>query len=358
MTATPEPRDLALSDGLRRWVAAGLITPEQGDAIARFEAARPGTMPASRSHISFGAVLMYLGGFLVLLAVTFFLGISWNAYSLAGQFAWAVLAVGGLWLLGALLRRRYRSALPGNLLILAGTGAVPLLVYTLLRLTGFLPQGLTDYDTGEFQARAQATWVIIEAVSVAAAVATAALTRFGPPLLLTGVWGWLLAADLSRWLRRGSPWSYHEADLWASAMAGAVLIVAGLLAWRRRGHRFSFWCFLTGHAVLFTSLVFLGLSRDSLGLALGFLALYLAIVVASVWLQSTVFLVFGAGGTYGLICYLVLRKLHDAGSVTLGLVFIGLFVVFTGIAYQKWIEPRLLRLFGQMKSPGRRPVLS
>ncbi len=358
MTATPDVRDPALTDRLRRWIAAGLITSEQGTAIERFEAAGPGDASSRQTPISFGAVLMYLGGFLILLAVTIFLALSWDAYSLAGQFAWATLAVGGLWLVGAILRRNYRSALPGNLLILAGTGAVPLLVYTLLRLTGFLPERLSSYDTGEFHSRVQATWLIIEAASIAASVAAARRTRFGPTLLLTGLWGWLLAADLTRWTRHDGKWSWHDADLWAGAAAGAILIGAGMLARRGRAPAFDRWLFLTGHTVLLINLMVLGLVNDSFGLALGFLVLYLATVIASVWLQSTIFLVFGAGGTYGLICYLVLRNLHDAGEITLGLVFIGLIVVFTGIVYQKWIEPRLLRLFGRLRRPKRQVALN
>lgn len=344
--------DPRLAERVRRWVGAGLITPEQGAAIERFEATQAATAPANRSRISFGEVLMYLGGFLVLLAVTIFLALSWDAYGLAGQVVWSALAVGGLGLIGLLLRQKASSRLAGNLLIFAGTGAVPLLVYTLLRLTGFLPHNLSDYDTGEFQARVQATWVIVAAASLAVATATAVLTRFGPPLLLTGLWGWLLATDLTRWARQDGKWSWDDAVLWAGAGAGALLIVAGVLATHRRAPGFATWLFLAGHAVLALNLAILGLSHDSAGLALLFLALYLAIVIASVWLQSTVFLVFGAGGAYGLICYLVLRNLHDAGSITLGLVFVGLCVVFTGIAYQKWIEPRLARLFDRMKRPG------
>lgn len=351
VTGAHDRTDTALAGRLRRWVAAGLITPEQGAAIERFEMAHAATAADTRLRISFGAVLMYLGGFLILLAVTIFLALSWESYGLAGQVVWAALAVGGLWLLGSLLRRKESARLAGDLLTFAGTGAVPLLVYTLVRLSGFLPHTLESYDTGEFQARVQATWTIIAIASIAAALVTALRTRFGPALLLAGLWGWLLATDLTRWARQAGTWAWDDPELWAGAAAGVALLGAGLLALRGRHRPFATWLFLAGHTALFLNLAILGLSRESLGLALLFLALYLAIVIASVWLQSTVFLVFGAGGTYGLICYLVLRNLRDAGSITLGLVFIGLFVAFTGIAYQKWIEPRLLRLFSQMKRP-------
>lgn len=52
------------------------------------------------------------------------------------------------------------------------------------------------------------------------------------------------------------------------------------------------------------------------------------------------------------------RVRRDASGATHGMVFIGPFVVFTGIAYQKWVEPRLLRLFGQMNRPERNAAAS
>lgn len=350
---TGEPGDRRLDDAVATWCDAGIITDDQATKIIAYERGREGQVvpsPASaepeppRRRLQLGSIISYIGGFLILFALTIFIGLDWESMSRAAQFFWALAAVGGLWGAGFLLRQFESSRLGGNLLIFAGAGAVPLLIYTFQRLVGWWPTEETlEYE--DFYDRILAVWIVMELVSMAAAIALARLIRFPLMLLLAGFWGWYLGMDVARWIRGDDHdfWSGNDDHHWAGVVIGLVIIGAGLELARRHLRPYAFWLLLFGNLTLLGHLGDIALDEDFGPASLLFLLVSLAGVVLSVVTQFRVFLVFGALGLYAWVCYLVFDTFDDASSVTLGLVLIGAFIVLTGIGYQKWLEPALER---------------
>lgn len=105
-----------LAKRLRTWVAAGLITSDQAEEIASFEAASDVDVWAGGEAIGPPAttdsraalvveVLGYLGGALALAAVAFVVSQMWDSLGDLGQVLVVGGATGGLLVAGALLRR-------------------------------------------------------------------------------------------------------------------------------------------------------------------------------------------------------------------------------------------------------------
>ena len=100
------------------------------------------------------------------------------------------------------------------------------------------------------------------------------------------------------------------------------------------------WFYLFGHIIVLCHFAALALDDEGI-LSLLFIIVYLAFVVASVWLQSRLFLVFGALGSYGYLCYLAFEIFDGALGFVFALAFVGLIVVLSAVGYQKYARPWL-----------------
>ena len=284
--------------------------------------------------------MSYIGGFLILFALTIFIGLAWEEMSRRTQFFAALLAVGGLCGAGFVLRRFGSSRLGGNLLVFAAAGALPLLVYTFQRLVGWWP-GDDELAYENFHDRVLAVWIVMELVSMAGAIALVWLVRFPLLLLLAGFWGWYLAMDLARWVRGDEHEFWSDDHHWIGVVVGLLIVGLGLELARRGLRSYAFWLLLFGNLAWMGHLGDIALNGDFGAAGLLFLAASLVAIVASVATQFRVFLVFGAFGLYAWVCYLVFDIFDDSFAVTVGLVLIGVFIVLSGIGYQKWLEPAL-----------------
>lgn len=337
---------------IQDWVGAGLITSSQATAIRDFErqradqprpeaAPRDEVAPARRAgRLDVGSIVMYIGAFLILFALTIFIGSAWDDMSRFAQFAWALVAVGGLWSLGWLVRSRLSAVTGGNLLIFAGTGAVPLLVYTVQRLAGWWPDdSARDYE--DFYDRILAVWIVMELVSILVALAVIVRIRFPLIMLLIGFWTWFLSMDLARWISGDEKWRWHEREHWIGAALGVVLAgAAAYLFWTGR-RPYGMWLALFANLVWYGHLGSLALDHEATVARLLFPLLAIVAIIASVWLQARVYLVFGALALYSWVAYLVFDVFGSGLGVTFALVVIGVFIVLTGVLYQRAIEPWL-----------------
>jgi hypothetical protein len=330
---------------IHQWVETGLIRPGQALAIRRHVAARGSveqqaqTGIEQRPGLNFITVAYYFGGFTILLAYTFFMGFQWESISRLGQCVAVGCTIGLLWALGYLLRRAgFRLA--GALLIFAGTGIVPVLVYTILHLTGIWPDQ-PSYDNPayeDFYLQVKPAWVTMEAVSLVVAAAVTVRLRFPLITLLAGFWGWYLSMDLARWIFETPDWSYDEHEQIAGIIMGLLILAIGLGLQVRTHQDYSRWLYIFGHVVVLGN--FSALAHDHEGLAaLLYVVLYLTFVAGSIWLQRPVFVVFGALGCYGYASYLAYDKFHGSLPFVFTLALIGLTIVLAGVGYQKYVRP-------------------
>jgi hypothetical protein len=334
---------------LEGWVARGLITPGQHAAIITFLtgappavlAAQPVAPPRERPHgFNLVTVAYYFGAFLVLLAYTIFIGLQWERLGHAGQTLISLFTTVVLCVIGAFLRRRsYPTA--GNLLVFAGTGVVPLVVYSALNWAGVWPESPQTGEYHQFYETIHGNWVILEVVSIAAALLAIWWTRFPLISLLAAFWGWYLSMDIARLLTRAQDRRWGEPEWIIGALFGTAMLALGIWLQRRRGDmEWSRWLYLFGHLALLGNLGALALDIEGAVGAL-FLLVYLAVVVASVVLQSRMWLVFGAIGCYSYVARLAFEVFAGSLGFVFALAAVGLLIVLATVAFQRFIHPWL-----------------
>jgi hypothetical protein len=358
MTDTPaEPRFTWVD--VEQWADHGLIRSDQVQAIRAHVARVSGlTPPAADSHtmdltvrpviterragLNLVTVAYYFGAFMILLAYTFFLGLQWEDLRRGGQAASACGTVASLWLVGRLLRGR-GYPLAGNLLIFAGTGVTALAVYSVLRLAGLWPESAEAEAYRDFYRTIDGNWVILEAVCIAVALAAAWWTRFPLLTLLIGFWGWYLSMDLTEAITGHGDFAWGPVEWSVGAVIGLAMLAIGVWLQRRHDAReWSLWFYIFGHVAVLGNLAALALD-DGPVLGLLFLTVYLGFVVASVWLQSRVFLVFGALGCYAYVSKLAFDVFAGSLGFVFGLALVGLLIVLSAVGYQRYVQPWLTR---------------
>lgn len=123
------------------------------------------------------------------------------------------------------------------------------------------------------------------------------------------------------------------------------MLVLGVRLQRHHGAQdWSRWFYLFGHVALLGNLAALALGDDLLP-GVVFLAVYVGFVVASVWLQSRMFLMFGAIGCYAYVAKLAFDVCDRSLGFTLVLGIVGLLVVLATVAYERYVQPWLEQRF-------------
>lgn len=339
-TAPPHLIGFTWAD-LEAWTRLGLIRPDQLAAIrasvaGREASATPGAARREeRGGFDLVSIAYYFGGFMILLAYTIFVGLRWEDLGRGGQLAIALTSVGGLWACGGWLRR-LGHPLGGNLLIFAGTGIVPLAVSSALGAGGLWPDDAEAGAYREFYRTITGTWLLLEGVSIAVTLAVLRLVRFPLLTLLLAFWTWYISMDLAEFVGGEERWSWGTTEWLVGGGVGLALLALGVVLQLRRGDQdYSRWFYLFGHLAVFGTVSALALD-DGVALGLLFLLLYLGFVVASVWLQVHVFLVFGALGCYAYASYLAFDVFAGALGFVFALAAVGLVVVLSTVAYQRW----------------------
>ncbi len=337
---------------LEQWVEKELITPQQLTNIRSYvetagalaEQIQAG--PERRKGLNLISIAYYFGGFMILLAYTIFMGLQWETLGLDGQLFVSFSTIAGLWAIGYLLRwNGFRTA--GGLLIFAGTGIMPLLVYTVQRAVGLWPDDSRyGYAYRDFYRIVAQTWVLLELVSITAAVIVIWRVRFTLLSLLIAFWTWFLSMDITRWITHSNSWTWSDREQIISTLIGVGILALGVFLQRRTKQDYSLWFYLFGHLIILSHLSALTLEKEGL-LGLVYCLVYLSFVIASVWLQRRVFLVFGAIGFYSYLSYLAFQIFDGALGFVFALGSMGLLIVLTAVGYQKylrpWLENRLRR---------------
>ncbi len=337
---------------LEQWAEKELITPEQLTKIRSYVEASGSTDkqsqagPEQRKGLNFVSIAYYFGAFMILLAYTVFMGLQWESLGLNGQIMASFLTIAALWAIGYFLHRKgFQSA--GGLLIFAGTGIVPLLVYSVQRAVGLWDN--SGYVYRDFYQVVAKTWLILEVVSLSVAIIVIWRSRFPLITLLIAFWTWYLSMDITRLISKSNSfWEWGETIQIVSTLIGLGMLALGVLLQRNSKRDYSLWFYLFGHIIILGHLSSLTIYKQG-GLGLIYIGTYLAFVVASVWLQRRVFLVFGAIGCYGYVSYLAFQVFDGALGFVLALGSIGLLMVLTAVGYQKYVRHWLEQQIGKYR---------
>jgi hypothetical protein len=330
---------------VERWADDGLIDRSQLAAIrsATDDEAptRPVSIPPREERHGFNliTIVYYVGAFLILFAYTVFMGLQWESLSHAGQFAVSLLSALGLIAVGLGIRRAgYETG--GGLLVFAGVGIVPLVVYSFQQLAGVWPESGVDFQYEDFYDWISSAWLVMEVVSIAVALVALWWVRFPLIMLLVAFWLWFLSMDASRAIVGDDDFDWSDTERVISMFFGLATLGVGIALQGRGLRPYSFWLYLFGHLMLLPNIAAWALDEDERAFrGLLFLLVYVAVVAASVWLQSRVFLVFGAIGIYCYVGYLAFDIFEDTLGFTFSLAFIGLLLIGGAIAFQRYLQP-------------------
>jgi len=232
---------------------------------------------ALRPRWSSATALVYLGGFVILVATLALLGILGDDHGDWALVGYSVLATALGIALALWLERSGRTVAAGLIVTLA-------VVFFAFFVSSLLSAiGILDADIGDYQPAS----LVVEALIVAAAVV--ALQRFRAPLLVLPIalTLWIAVVDL------GSLGSWENGGEVLSILAGLALIVVAVAVDRAEREPYGFWLHLVG-GIAFGGGV-LGVV-DS-GLAWAFVGLLsLAYVAAAYYLGRSSYAVLGATG--------------------------------------------------------------
>jgi hypothetical protein len=335
-------------DQLEAAAAAGIVSPEQAQALWRFlqdaRAETPGFRPAH--------VLYYLGGLLAIGAVTFFVTLAWD--TLAG---WpllvlcAFLAWLGLALTHWFLERKH-LVLPAGIMITFTVALVPLAVFSLQHALGMWEGDLRSRD---FHRLVDWRWVLMELATLLAAAV--AFWRYRMPFLLfpTSVVLWYLQMDLVPFVFQDLDYTWELRKL-TSVVFGFAMIALAFWVDVRSGRRkdYAFWLYLFGVLTFWCGLSLMK-SDSELSKFMYFLV-NVALLVVGTLLSRRVFAVFAALGMLGYLGYLSWNIFEGSLLFPVVVAFIGIGIIFAGVQWQRHERRLNAAILGVLPGPVRELV--
>jgi hypothetical protein len=310
------------------WAASqGVITPEQAEklwtALETREAAGPG------ARFDLAHVAYYFGALIVISAMGYFLGQAWDAYGGQGIFGLAVTYAFVFILAGRTLYFRRKLRTPGGLLFTMAVCMTPIAVYGLLQSAGWSGH-LYRYDYDPFWGGSDDGRILLmELGTVIAGLVALWFVRFPfltAPIALA-LWG--MAMNTAHLLGYDS---WNE-ELWVSVIAGLVMLLGSYLVDRRTKEDYAFWGYLFGLMAFWGGMSMM--YSDSDWRKAVYCAINVGLMVASVLLQRRVFVVFGALGVFGYVCYLAHDLFGNSLIFPCALTVIGIFVIYLGVKYHQ-----------------------
>ncbi|WP_338669187.1 DUF2157 domain-containing protein [Pseudodesulfovibrio methanolicus] len=328
-------------------VRAGVIARETRDALVAFlEGGRAGAPAFTMAN-----VLYYLGGLIVIGAMTIFVTDAWQRLGGLGHlgvgagYGLAFLAIGN-WLWNGKGQR-----VPGGILVTAAVCMTPLTVYGIHELYGGWMWG----DPGmylDFYHWIRRGWFFMEIATVAVGVLVLRRFRFPFITLPIAFSLWFMSMDLTAVLY-GPDFTWDQRKI-VSLWFGLAMLVAGYLVDRRTRQDFAFWLYLFGMLAFWGGLT--SLDSDSEMGKFVYCCVNLLLMGVSVVLQRRVFIVFGALGVSIYLGHLAADVFDDTLSFSFALSGLGLLIILAGLQYHKRREAIEEKALGLLPAAIRRTL--
>lgn len=351
----PDPAEILLSTAdIHRATAEGVISQSGADDLIRWAydqrfkrtlPSEPPVPPAPEQHKGFNVVtvLYYFGAMLMISACAWFLGDKWDALGASGIFITALVYIMIAASLGVWLRRRdYLVA--GGLLITVAVSLVPLLVYSIERMTGFWP----GEDPGAYQnfyPLIHGSWIVMELATIAAAALALKFVKFSFLTAPMAFCFWFLSMDLAALILRQNSLQSEPAK-WISVMVGALIILVGfgldrLMRSRNapRGEDFAFWCYLFGLMAFWGGLTAMDSGSELRRFV--YLLINIGLVALAIKLRRTVFMVFGVFGIFAYLGHLAWEVFKDSVFFPFVLALLGLALILGTVWGQHYLRKRM-----------------
>ena len=318
---------------LQQLVKAEIVSEEQAKKILNFKPKEEGR------HLSFANTMYYLGGFIIVFAISYFLGTNWEELGDFGRIVWTIAMMvifggSGLYLRG----KKYKIA--GALLLLAAVASAPLFIHSVERAINLWPTatlyaGELSYEN--FLERINTAWVVLDVLSLI--VASLAFYKFREPILSLPVahFFWFLTVDAPGMITKIE----NHTKSWITVAAGLVLVLWGVYYNRKKDTQFGVWPWMYGLTLLLGGLISLRWDAEPnvkifyqlLVLAYGMVALF-----AATPLKSKTFLVFGAIGTFWFIEDIAWTYFAKSLGFSLALAVSGFLTIGFGMLIQDYYK--------------------
>lgn len=318
-------------------VDENIISNDAKDALVAALTKRQEQKPS----LAFTNVLYYLGGLIVVGAMSFYLSVAWesltagNLLIIALSYA-GVLLLAGNWLWG----RNHR--IPGGILVTAAVCMTPMAVYALQSLLG-LWGGDDPGEYRDFFHWIKSGWAVMEVTTVLTGLLALRLYRFPFITMPIAFTLWFFSMDLVAVLYGGDfSWQDRaQVSLWF----GLFMLMASYLVDRRTREDYAFWGYLFGMLAFWGGLT----SQDSNSelAKFGYCMVNVLLIFLSPLLQRRVFIIFGSLGVSGYIGHLARSVFKDDLIFTFVLSGLGLLIIGLGLLYHRYqerIEARLKSL--------------
>ncbi|MDZ4278290.1 MAG: hypothetical protein U1B78_04040, partial [Dehalococcoidia bacterium] len=323
---------------IEHWVAEGILTPDQQEAMLRDLAERP----VIGRGLDLATLLYYGGGLLVLMAYGVLLGFQWEGMNEAGRIAISGASILFFGVVSRVLLRDRRFQLPGELLQVVAISVVPLFAFAVVEAAGFWPEepgfraSLAERE--EYQSDLAWARMVLAAATLVTAAAAFRWSRSPYALVAAALSLTALVIDASLQLdvaREDYEWEAPQALVVAAL--GASFLTAGVAVRRSPGRNYSLWLYALGLAGLSLGLGLKAFPSYAPGWGILWLVVALGVLALSLWLQERLFAAAGMAAVFAYVSKLALDVFEDANA-PLGLVLIGLLILGTGILYQRYGE--------------------
>lgn len=281
-------------------------------------------------QLSLSHVMYFIGSFIVISALSWFIGLSWEILGGKGLFFIAVAYIVFFIFTGNALWKRYLQ-IPGGLLITIAVCVVPLAIYGFQNWTGWWleeqPGRYSDYFIW-----VKSEWFTLEVGTIIAACI--ALYYYSFPFLTAPLYFslWFMSMDITPLLfPKSNDWDSHA---WVSLWFGLAVLIFAFLVDKRTKKDFAYWGYFFGMLAFWSGLSLLDTDNEFKRFI--YLLINLFLIVISILLQRTVFLVFGVVGVFIYISSIAYRYFSDSIMFPFVLSFIGIATIFFPLMYRKY----------------------
>ncbi|MEZ5345835.1 MAG: hypothetical protein R2681_09805 [Pyrinomonadaceae bacterium] len=313
--------------------ASGIIDKEQAELLWN----ELSENPQNKGSFTGVNVAYYFGSFIIISAMGWFATEAFANFSAAGLMLVSAVYFAGLLFAGMKLFEKPATKTPGGLLITTSVFMVPLFIFSVQHqfgLWGFEePGGYRNYFEW-----IRSGWFFMEIGTIITSVVFLFIFRFpflAFPLAFTL---WFAAMDLTPALFGDSVYSSNNRET-VSMIFGLTMLIATFFVDKNTKKDYAFWLYLFGLLAFWGGLSLMG-SGSEFGKFVYFL-INIGLVLISVVLKRTAFLVFGSIGAFGYLGYLSSTVFGESIAFPFALTALGILIIFLGVKYarnQKAIE--------------------
>lgn len=304
---------------------ANVISVHQAEALFQFLKNSPSTGPSfDLTH-----VLYYLGGFIAIGAMSFFMNLGFEAFGGWGIFFISLLyAALGLWLSERFAGKQF--VVPAGICATFAVVLTPLAIYGLQLAMGWWPD---DSTYNEYHRYIKWHWLYLELATLVAGLVVAYRYKYPFLMMPIAVTLWYMSMDVAQMLT-----AQHydfEFRMQITMLFGAVMTLIAFWVDIRSAHKadYAFWLYLFGVLAFWCGMT--AQSSDSELSKFIYCLINVAMIVIGVALVRRIFVICGALGVCFYFGYLAFDVFENSWLFPIVMTVMGLAVIYLGVLWQK-----------------------